>query len=118
MEKLSNQKIATVLRDAENALRVMAQERDEALSKLATVERHSLCEKLAQNMQKKGIHTDVDMDSLVGSLEKAAEQGRLPIIQEAVGMMGTNMSFASLNNDGAQHVGSSDFESFIMGDVG
>ncbi len=118
MEKLSNKKIATVLRDAENALRAITHERDEALSKLAAHERRTTCEKLAYAMHNKGIHTDIDTDTLVNSLEKAAEQGRLPIIQEAVSMMGANMSFANLNNDTVVPGGSSELERFIVGDVG
>lgn len=120
MKKISNEKIAAVLRDSENALRAMASERDEALAKLSSVQKHNECEKLASAMHSKGINTDVDYNALVESLEKAAQQGRLPIIQEAVGMMSGNMSFANLNNDepAVSGAGGSQLESFILGDVG
>jgi hypothetical protein len=121
MEKISNEKVAAVLRDTENALRAMAAERDDAVTKLAAVKQNHECQKLAAVMHQKGINTDTDFETLVESLEKSAEQGRLPIIQEAVGMMGGQMSFANLNNDApvAQSgAGESNLTQYILGNVG
>jgi hypothetical protein len=119
MKKISNEKVAQVLHDASNALRAMAAERDAALLKLSSVQRRQEAEKLASTMHNKGLHLDVQFNDLSDSLEKAAEQGRLPIIQEAVGMMGNNMNFVQLNNDEMRTGGTaSDFERFVMGDVG
>ena len=120
MNKLSNEKAAQALHDSADILRAVVAERDEAISKLATVERRREAEKLASVMHAKGLHQDVDSDVLADSLEKAAEQGRLPIIQEAVDMMGShNMNFAQINNDEVnQGGGSSSLENFVMGHVG
>ena len=119
MQKLSQKKVAQVLRDAENAIRAVTAERDEALAKMSAMELRSECEKTATVMHSKGIHTDVKFNDLVEGLEKSAAQGRLPIIQEALDMMGNQMSFGHINND--SHIasgGDNDLTRFIMGDVG
>jgi len=121
MKKISSQKIAQVLNDAQTALRKVAEERDHALDKLASMERRREAEKLASVMHDKGIHLDVDHITLSDDLEKAAEEGRLPIIQQAVAMMAPNMGLktASLNNDDSTIGGAqTDLERFIFGDVG
>jgi hypothetical protein len=53
-------------------------------------------------------------------LEKQAAAGKLPIIHEAVDMIGPNMglSTAHLNDDGTKTAGASDFERFILGGIG
>jgi len=120
-------KEAQVLAAARDALMKVASERDEAVSKIAHLEgkldmvRVRLeCEKVAAQMHEKGINADQDFTDLVEDLEKAAEDGRLPVIQEAVNMtapdMGTKTAF--INNDEYSGSGPSQFEQFIVGQVG
>lgn len=120
MPELDNEKVAKVLKDAGVMLKSVAEERDKLASKCALLERRFEAQKLASSMHAKGLNRDVEYDALVENLEKAAEDGRLPVIQEAVDMVGPNMgSIGSLSHD--DHPvggGSNPFESFILGDVG
>lgn len=119
MQKLSHKKVAQVLRDAGNVIRAVTVERDEALAKCAAMELRRECEKTAAVMHNKGIHTDVEYNDLVEGLEKSAAQGRLPIIQEALDMMGSQtMSFGHINTDERVGGGQHDLTRFIMGEVG
>jgi hypothetical protein len=118
MEKLSEKKVAQVLRDAENAIRSVTSERDVALNKLAALEQRNLCEKIAFVMHSKGIHAEQSFESLVEGLEKAASQGRLPIIQEALDMMGSNMALGHINTDERVGTTGDALTQFIVGDVG
>ena len=120
MQKIASDKVAEVLADASRALRTVAAERDEALSKLSSIERRVEAEKVASAMHQKGHRLDTEISTLSDEMEKAAEQGRLPIIREALDMMAPNMGFktASLQTDEKSSVSSSDFKRFVMGDVG
>jgi hypothetical protein len=121
-------KEAQVLQAARDALLTVADERDTALventqlkDKLASVRQRLECEKLAAEMFEKGINTDQDFESLVEDLEKAAGEGRLPILQEAVKMSAPQMGakIAHINNDDeTSGVGSSQLEQYLVGSVG
>jgi TPR repeat protein len=119
MEKLSSTKIAQVLHDAGLAIRHVTAERDAALAKCASYERRAQAQKVAAEMHSKGINLDKTAEELTNELEKAAEQGDLPIIHRAVDMIGPNMGLGSLNNDEkTASAGGSDFERFIFGGIG
>lgn len=120
-------KEAQVLTAARDALIKVASERDEVTRerdalkmKLAQVRTRLECEKVAAQMHEKGINTDQDFTDLVDDLEKAAYDGRLPIIKEAVKMQAPNMGtkIASINNDETSEVGSSHLEQYLVGSVG
>ena len=119
-------KEAQVLAAAGEALLKVAAERDEAVrhaaeveTKLAEVALRLECEKTAAQMHSKGINSNVDFPELVQDLEKAAFEGRLPVIQEAVKLAAPDMSskFGRINNDEASS-GSSHFEQYLVGSVG
>ena len=79
------------------------------------------CEKVAAQMHEKGINTDQDFTDLVDDLEKAAGEGRLPVIQEAVKMTAPNMGtkIAHTNNDDeTAGLGSTQLEQYLVGSVG
>ncbi len=119
MPELDKEKVAKVLKDAGAALRSVTSERDKLAAENALLRRRDEAQKTASVMHAKGIHREVDFDTLVGNLEKAAEAGRLHVIQEAMEMVGPNMgSLGSLTSDDVASGGSNAFESFILGDVG
>lgn len=119
MDKISNQKIAQVLADAQTALIKIAEERDSLRSELSSITRRREAEKLASVMHGKGINLDQDHTTLSDELEKSAAAGELPIIQRAVDMMAPNMGLktASLTSDEG-HQGHNDLERYLFGDVG
>jgi hypothetical protein len=120
------EKTAQVLQDAANIVRAVSAERDELAEKLAaeqrktaSYERRVSAEKVAAMMHQKGINTDIDFPTLVADLEKAASEGKLDTIEEAVEMVGPDMGLktASINHDAPAATGS-DFERFLTGTVG
>ena len=121
MADLDNIKVAKVLADASQALRSVSAERDKLAAENANMKRHFEAQKLAAAMHAKGINLDVDQDDLTASLEKAAEDGRFPAIQEAVDMVAPNMGITgtgTLSSDDVPGAGSNQFESFILGTIG
>lgn len=120
MPELDKEKVAKVVSDASTMLKSVTEERDKLASKCALLERHQEARKVASAMHAKGLNRDVDFDELVSNLEKAAEEGRLPVIQEAIDMAGPNTgSIGSLSHDDTPVGGGTNpLESFILGDVG
>ena len=118
MDKLSSKKVAQVLLDASTALRSVTSERDALAIKVAAMERREEARKLAFVMHDKGVRADTPFDELVQDLEKEAESGRFPVIQEAVELVGPNMGLAQTLSDDVAGGGQSAFESYILGEVG
>ena len=119
MNKLSSQKVAQVIADTQKVLLSVTAERDKLAGDNALMHRRMEAEKLASVMHDKGVRLELEHEELVGELEKAAEDGRLPVIQEAVDMVAPNMGMTgSLTSDDATGGGSTALESFILGNVG
>lgn len=119
MQKLSADKVAQVLLDAKDALLSLTQERDTLAVKCASMERKEDARKLASVMHNKGIRLDTSFDELVADLEKDAESGRFPVIQEAVELVGPDMGMRSQTlKDDVPGGGASALESYIYGNVG
>lgn len=121
MRKLSSEQMQQLLDEAPGVIRGLAQERDFWKEKAASMLRRDQAEKVAHEMQRKGIDADTPFDHLVDRLEKVAEQGKLDEWERSVSMVGTDMGtkLAQLAND-EQRVtaGSSELERFIYGSVG
>jgi len=119
MEKLSSQKVAQVLEDTRVVLLSVTEERDKLASEVASMKRHQDAEKLASKMHDKGVRMDTEHADLVVELEKAAEDGRFSVIEEAVEMVSPQNGFTTrLHNDDVAGGGGNAFESFILGNVG
>jgi hypothetical protein len=117
LEKVGQDKVAEALKEAAQVLRTVVEERDTALSKLAQIELRGRCEKLASNMQSKGVSSE-PFDYVVSNLEKMAAQGKLDEMERAVNLVGPDMGqklghAAHLNSDQAQG-GSSLLETFLL----
>jgi len=119
MEKLSYTKIAQVLADTRQVLLSVTEERDKLATENSLMFRRMESEKLASQMHDKGVRLELEHDELVGELEKAAEDGRLPVIQEAVDMVAPNMGLTgTLISDEMTGGGEDALTSFILGNVG
>ena len=119
MEKLSTAKVAQVLADAAGALKDLAAERDKLAEENSSMKMRMEAEKLATAMHAKGCRLDVEHGELVSEIEKAAEDGRLPALQEAVDMVAPNMGLAGLTtSDDAPGGGMTSLEGYIIGNVG
>lgn len=121
MKKLSNEKVSQVLSEAPGVIRALVEENETLRAKVAHMERREAAEKLAETIHAKGLELDTTAEALADRLEKAAEQGKLEVIREAVDMVGPDMGskMAQLsNNDGNHSAVGSDLERFIVGGVG
>ena len=119
MGQLDNTKVAQVLADSARALRSVTAERDKLAAEVSGLRQHDEAFKLASAMHDKGLNLDVEHEVLVENLEKAASEGRLPVIEEAVGMVAPNMgSTVQVNNDEGAGGGGNALENFLLGGVG
>ncbi len=119
------EKIAQVLRDSAQLVRSVSTERDDLAIKLAAseaqnavYERRIECEKVAASMHSKGIRTDEEFSAVVDDLEKSAAAGKLEAIEQAVDMVAPDMSFKTASITDAPAASGSEFERFLLGDVG
>ena len=121
------QKIAQVMTDGSQALRTVTMERDtlatqnaQLCEKLASIRTRLECEKTAAEMHEKGLNLDTDFPDLVDALEKDAQEGRLPVIQEAVKLAAPDMGsrIAHINNDETSTSEDHDLVKYIVGSVG
>jgi len=86
--------------------------------KTAMLERRMEAEKVAADMHDKGVNVDVPFDKLAAKLEEEPAP-RLEVIKEALAMQAPDMlRGAHLSDSPAPGGGTSDFERFILGDVG
>jgi len=121
---VTREKAAQLMADAGHTLQKVSSERDklaeenvELREKNSSLLRRMEAEKVAAEMHDKGIHTEVPYDVLAEQLEKEAEQGNLPVIQQALHMTGPDMLKSASLSDGSG-VGASELESYILGTVG
>jgi hypothetical protein len=121
-----NRKEAEFVKSAAYTLRKVAEERNSLATentdlklKVAAYERRTQAEKVAAQMHQKGIRTDIDFSSLVTDLEKAAMEGKLATIEEAVEMVAPDMSFKTASiHDTPTGAGEHDLERYLLGSIG
>ena len=120
MDKISNQKIAAVLAYVPGTIRKLAEENKELTAKVAHFELRTRVEKIASEMHRKNIHSDLELSDLADNLEKQASEGKLDAIEQAVDMVAPDMGtkLAQLTGDDRGTSSSSDLERFIVGGVG
>ena len=124
---MDTNKVAQILADSASNLVKVAQERDlyktrseKLAEENAALLRRMDAEKVAMDMVEKGMNTDVQFDVLVNSLEKKAQEDpeHFRILKEAVGLTGPDMFKTASIGSKTTAQGGSDFERFILGDVG
>jgi hypothetical protein len=119
------EKIAQVLNDAHDTLLRVAEERDHALQKCAelaeinaAVQMRLEAEKLAAEAHEAGNYSHYSFPDLVDYFEKAAQEGRLPVIKEAMVAQAPDMGRQyAISNDESQASGS-ELERYLVGNVG
>ncbi len=125
--QLDQVKVAQIQRDAAIALIKTGAERDALLvanQKLAAdnqlLRGRMVAEKVAMDMHDKGIHTDIKYADLVDQLEKRAHadpQG-FATLREAVNLTGPDMLKTASVASEVHAPNGSDFERYILGDIG
>jgi hypothetical protein len=128
MDKISKAQVIEVLEKVGGALRQVTNERDEALAKLAAYEKRYEAEKVASIMIEKGV-TNEPFERVVEQMEKAAETytedglNQLAVIKAGLEISGPDMGEKIARiiddyNDRASSISGTDFERYIVGDIG
>jgi hypothetical protein len=81
MKKISNQDAASLLKQAGAAIRTLASERDSLFAKVASYEKRGRMEKIAREMEEKGLSSDLTFEQKMASLETASN---LDVTEEAI----------------------------------
>jgi hypothetical protein len=82
-QKISSQDAAALLKQAGAAIRGLTKENGELKGELATQQREDRIEKIARDMEEKGLSSDLDFETKVASLREAKN---LDATEEAVKM--------------------------------
>jgi hypothetical protein len=110
MNKISSQDAASLLKQAGAAIRTLTKERSDLLSKVASFEKKERMEKIARDMEEKGLSGDLSFEQKLAALEKAPS---LDVTEEAIKLAAPQgRGFGSLSDQPAGSL--SPFEHFVM----
>jgi hypothetical protein len=115
MEKISSQQAQTILKTASATIRTLQSEKADLQEKVAGFEKRERAEKIAAEMEEKGLHADLDRQEKVAHLLNADAVPNLDVTEEAVKM--ASPQNAVLGNLGDRPGGASSggaFEHFIV----
>jgi hypothetical protein len=110
MNKISSHDAASLLKQAGAAIRTLKQERNDLTQKVASFEKRERMEKIARDMEEKGLSTELTFEQKVAALDKAPN---LAVTEEAIKLAAPQGHGFGVISD--QPSGStSPFEHFIM----
>lgn len=110
MQKISSQDAASLLKQAGAAIRTLSKERSDLQQKVASFEKKGRMEKIARDMEEKGLSPDLSFEQKLAALEKAPD---LRVTEEAIKLAAPQgQGFGSLSDQPSGT--SSPFEHFIM----
>jgi regulator of replication initiation timing len=105
-EKISNAQAAQLSKLAADTLRALSgenstlrTENDELKQKVATFEKRARAEKIAADMEAKGLNSDVPFEAKVAEILR---KENLEVIEEAVSMAAPQTKLASIHEDGVE----------------
>jgi hypothetical protein len=110
MKKISSQDAKALLKTAGAAIRAVTEENISLREKLASYERHSRVEKIARDMEEKGLNPDLDFQQKVAALSQARN---LDVTEEAIKMAAPQGRVLGDIGD-VPGQGTSSFEAYIM----
>ena len=111
MQKISSQDAASLLKQAGAAIRVLTKERDELRQKVAGFEKGARVEKIAREMEEKGLGGDLDFEQKLAALQK---DENLDVTEEAVKLAAPQGHILGNPDDLQPGGGMSAFEHFII----
>lgn len=97
MEKLSNVQVGEMMKLAASSLRSLAEENQELKEKVAAFELKERVEKIASQMEDKGLNPELSFEEKVSSLMR---KDNLDAVEEAIGMSAPQTKLASLSDSG------------------
>lgn len=113
MNKISSEKTAEVLRQVGPTLRALSSENEALKEKLAGYEKRAQAERLATQMDAKGLNPELNHDEKV---ERLMGQDDLDVVEKAVDMSAQQVKLASVSDfsgDGSDALTA--FEAAILG---
>lgn len=111
MHKISSGEAASLLKQAGAAIRTLTSERIELRQKLAAYERRERAEKIAREMEEKGLQDDLTFEQKVAAIQKAQN---LDVTEEAVKLAAPQgRVFGNVGDDQPGSNGVSALEHFI-----
>jgi hypothetical protein len=113
MQKISSQDAATLLKQAGAAIRALKAENSGLREKVASGEREKRVEKIAREMEEKGLSSDLSFEQKIAAVRKAPN---LEVTEEAIKLAAPQGNFFGQINDedGPSGVGLSAFEQYII----
>lgn len=111
MQKISSQDAASLLKQAGAAIRNLSKERSDLREKVAAFEKRERMEKIAREMEEKGLSSDLTFAQKVAALEKAPD---LRVTEEAIKLAAPQGRVFGGLSDHPSGGGISSFEHFIM----
>ena len=119
MEKISNEQVVELLKDAASTVRSQDATIKTLSEKLASMELRERADKIASAMHDKGTRLDTPKEALIDELQKEAGAGRLDAIEAAVELIGPDMwKHARAANNPNSDIGDgagSKFETYLLG---
>jgi capsular polysaccharide biosynthesis protein len=105
-DKISNVQVAQLQKLASHTLRVLSEENttlreenSELIEKVASFEKRARAEKIANEMEAKGLNLGTTFEQKVAEL---LTNDRLDVVEEAVGLAAPQMKLASVHEDGVE----------------
>lgn len=111
MQKISSQDAASLLKQAGAAIRTLVKERDGLREKVSSFERAGRVEKIARDMEEKGLSSDLSHEQKVAAISKASN---LEVTEEAIKLAAPQGHVLGNIGDDAPGQGVHPFEHFIM----
>lgn len=111
MQKISSNDAASLLKQAGAAIRNLTQERSALLAKVAGYEKGQRVEKIARDMEDKGLNNDLDFEEKIAALKQAQN---LDVTEEAVKLAAPQGSIIGNPDEHQPGGGVHAFEHFIM----
>jgi predicted RNase H-like nuclease (RuvC/YqgF family) len=111
MQKISSKDAAALLKQAGSGIRTLVKENQDLREKLAARDQEERIQKLAREMEEKGLSQDLSLEEKVASLRKAED---LEVTEKAVKLAAPQgRMFGSLDDQPSGN-GLSSFEQFII----
>jgi hypothetical protein len=111
MQKISSQDAASLLKQAGAAIRTLASERDDLYQKVASYEKKGRMEKIAREMEDKGLSSELTFEQKVAALGNAPN---LDVTEEAIKLAAPQGHILGGLSDHPSSGTTSSFEHFIM----
>lgn len=111
MEKISSEQAGSILKHAGATIRSLVEENSDLKEKVASYRRESRIEKIAKDMEDKGLNNELSFEEKVASLR--GSDTSLEVTEEAVKLASPQIGHFQFSDDDIPSGGQHPFEMFI-----